>query len=124
MNWGRHESTCYPIADAVTARLQTLQPSVYQPENESMRHAGYFEGKETHFKLTIASEAFARANAWYSVISWCMDSSMRYCLERWANSRVFNSSTYTQAEWQTVGQSRKSPIARDKTQGNKIKVTW
>ena len=42
-----------PIADAVTARLQTLQPSVYQLENESMRHASYFEGKETHFKLTL-----------------------------------------------------------------------
>lgn len=48
-----------PLADDITRRLQSLSPSFYQLDNESMNHAGYFVGKESHFKLTIVSEQFA-----------------------------------------------------------------
>ncbi|WP_227430206.1 BolA family protein [Psychrobacter sp. I-STPA6b] len=46
-------------AEQLTQYLQTLSPSHISLINESMNHAGYFEGKESHFKLTIVSEAFA-----------------------------------------------------------------
>ena len=97
-----------PIADAVTARLQTLQPSVYQLENESMRHAGYFEGKETHFKLTIVSEAFAskrlvqRHQLVYGLIHALLS-------QGGGQIHAFSIHAYTQAEWQAVGQSPESP---------------
>ena len=48
-----------PVADQLTEYLQSLQPQHLQLINESMNHAGYFEGKESHFKLIIVSEAFA-----------------------------------------------------------------
>lgn len=38
--------------------LQPLVPQYIDLVNESMNHAGYFDGKESHFKLTIVSEAF------------------------------------------------------------------
>ena len=46
-------------ADQLSEYLQDLHPTYVALENESMQHAGYFEGKESHFKLTIVSEAFA-----------------------------------------------------------------
>lgn len=39
-------------------RLQNLQPLVLQVENESHGHGGYFPGKESHFKVTVVSDAF------------------------------------------------------------------
>ena len=39
-------------------RLQTLTPSVLQVDNESSGHGGYFEGKESHFKVSIVSPVF------------------------------------------------------------------
>lgn len=39
-------------------RLQALAPSVLQVDNESRGHGGYFEGKESHFKVTVVSAAF------------------------------------------------------------------
>lgn len=47
-------------AEALTAALQVLSPSVLLLQNESHMHAGYFEGKESHFKLVIVSEAFEK----------------------------------------------------------------
>ena len=40
------------------ARLAKLSPTVLHVDNESRGHGGYFEGKESHFKVTIVSEAF------------------------------------------------------------------
>lgn len=97
-----------PIADAVTERLQSLQPSVYQLENESMRHAGYFEGKETHFKLTIVSEAFAgkrlvqRHQLVYGLIS-------ELLAQGGGQIHAFSIHAYTPEEWQSVGQAPASP---------------
>ena len=103
-----------PIADAVTARLQTLQPSVYQLENESMRHAGYFEGKETHFKLTIVSDAFedkrsvARHQLVYALANSLLTS-------QGGQIHALAIHAYTPTEWQ--GQSPESPLCAGQNKG-------
>ena len=47
-------------AKTLTAALQALSPSILSLQNESHMHAGYFEGKESHFKLVIVSDAFEK----------------------------------------------------------------
>jgi len=44
-------------------RLGALSPSVLEIANESHGHGGYFEGKESHFKVVIVSTAFADLRA-------------------------------------------------------------
>lgn len=44
-------------------RLSVLSPSVLEITNESHGHGGYFEGKESHFKVAIVSTAFADLRA-------------------------------------------------------------
>lgn len=48
-----------PIADEVNKRLQKLANAYQELINESNNHAGYYDGKETHFKLTIVNDEFA-----------------------------------------------------------------
>ncbi|MDO4700345.1 MAG: BolA family protein [Moraxella sp.] len=45
-------------ANALLSALSALAPSHLSLENESHNHAGYFDGKESHFKLVIVSQAF------------------------------------------------------------------
>lgn len=45
-------------AQALTQAVQALHPTHLELINESHQHAGYFEGKESHFKLVIVSQAF------------------------------------------------------------------
>ncbi|MEC7120471.1 MAG: BolA family protein [Pseudomonadota bacterium] len=52
-----------PIQTALTTQLQSLNPEFLQVENESRGHGGYFEGKESHFKVTVVSAAFAGLRA-------------------------------------------------------------
>lgn len=47
-----------PIKNQLISQLQPLSPTYIDLQNESMNHAGYFAGKESHFKLTIVSEDF------------------------------------------------------------------
>lgn len=47
-----------PVAAALKAALTALSPTYFDIVNESMNHAGYFEGKESHFKVTIVSPDF------------------------------------------------------------------
>lgn len=47
-----------PTADNIIDKLQTIAPTHLALVNESMDHAGYFEGKESHFKLTVVSDVF------------------------------------------------------------------
>ena len=51
-------NTPTPTADALNNELQALQAQHIELVNESMNHAGYFDGKESHFKMTIVSDAF------------------------------------------------------------------
>ncbi len=39
-------------------RLQQLMPIHLEVVNESAGHGGYFPGKESHFKVSIVSDAF------------------------------------------------------------------
>ncbi|MEJ6070821.1 BolA family transcriptional regulator, partial [Psychrobacter sp. 16-Bac2893] len=41
-------SSSTPTADALSQQLQELQPLHMQLVNESVNHAGYFDGKESH----------------------------------------------------------------------------
>lgn len=47
-----------PTADAIMTAMQSLDPTHLSLDNESHKHAGYFEGKESHFKLVVVSQAF------------------------------------------------------------------
>lgn len=42
----------------ILKRIEALNPTHSELVNESMNHAGYFEGKESHFKLTLVSPEF------------------------------------------------------------------
>ncbi len=48
-----------PTHSALISALSALNPAHITLDNESMMHAGYFEGKESHFKLVIVSDAFS-----------------------------------------------------------------
>lgn len=51
-------TTSAPTQAALQHAMQDLHPSHIELVNESMSHSGYFEGKESHFKLTIVSANF------------------------------------------------------------------
>lgn len=95
-----------PLATEITERLQSLTPSFYQLDNESMNHAGYFAGKESHFKLTIVSEAFIgkrllqRHQQIYRIINDLL-------AQGGGTIHAFSIHAYTPDEWQ--GQSPQSP---------------
>lgn len=46
------------LQELLTQRLQELSPTHLEIINESHQHGGYFEGKQTHFKVIIVSESF------------------------------------------------------------------
>lgn len=46
-------------AQALQAALSMFKPMHMTLENESHMHAGYVDGKESHFKLVIVSDVFA-----------------------------------------------------------------
>ncbi len=47
------------VQDELALRLQTLQPTFLQIDNDSAQHGGYVPGKESHFRVTVVSDAFA-----------------------------------------------------------------
>lgn len=98
-----------PLATNVTARLQALNPQYFLLENESMNHAGYFEGKESHFKLTIVSDEFItkrliqRHQQIYGLINDLL-------AQGGGTIHAFSIHAYTPDEWQKQGQSPASPL--------------
>ena len=96
-----------PTAAALDAELQALQPQYLELINESMNHAGYFEGKESHFKLTVVSEAFegkrlvARHRLVYGLVNALLTS-------QGGHVHALAIHAYTPTEWQ--GQSPNSPL--------------
>ncbi|WP_201586484.1 BolA family protein [Psychrobacter jeotgali] len=101
-------STTAPTAAAINNALQALQPQHIDLANESMNHAGYFEGKESHFKLTIVSDAFAnkrlvaRHQLVYEQVSDLLTS-------QGGNVHALAIHAYTPEEWQAQGISPSSP---------------
>ena len=95
-----------PTAMALSQSLQSLQPYHLSLVNESMSHAGYFEGKESHFKLTVVSDHFmgkrlvARHQLVYDLVADLLTS-------KGGNVHALAIHAYTPDEWQ--GQSPDSP---------------
>ncbi len=100
-------SASTPTAAALHNALQALQPQHIDLVNESMDHAGYFEGKESHFKLTIVSEAFtgkrlvARHQLIYELVTELLTA-------QGGSVHALAIHAYTPQEWQ--GQSPDSPL--------------
>ncbi|MDX2374002.1 BolA family transcriptional regulator [Psychrobacter sp. PP-21] len=96
-----------PTADALHTELQALEPQHIELINESMSHAGYFEGKESHFKLTIVSDAFegkrlvGRHQLIYGLVNSLLTS-------QGGQVHALAIHAYTPTEWQ--GQSPNSPL--------------
>ncbi|MBF4489143.1 BolA family transcriptional regulator [Psychrobacter sp. N25K4-3-2] len=100
-------STHSPTADALQHELQVLQPQHIELINESMNHSGYFDGKESHFKLTIVSDAFegkrlvARHQLAYGLVNALLTS-------QGGQVHALAIHAFTPIEWQ--GQSPDSPL--------------
>ena len=96
-----------PVADALETELKALQPQHLALTNESMNHSGYFEGKESHFKLVIVSDAFegkrlvARHQLVYGLVNALLTS-------QGGQVHALAIHAYTPIEWQ--GQSPDSPL--------------
>ena len=96
-----------PTANALNNELQALQAQHIELVNESMNHAGYFDGKESHFKLTIVSDAFegkrlvARHQLVYNLANPLLTS-------QGGQIHALAIHAYTPTEWQ--GQSPDSPL--------------
>lgn len=46
------------VSQTILSLVSALNPTYVDLQNESHHHAHHFEGKESHFKLTIVSEDF------------------------------------------------------------------
>ena len=107
-------STPSPTADALHHELQGLQPQHIELINESMNHAGYFAGKESHFKLTMVSDAFegkrlvARHQLVYGLVNPLLTS-------QGGQVHALAIHAYTPTEWQ--GQSPDSPLCAGQNKG-------
>ncbi len=107
-NASNKQTTTNPTAEAISEKLQSLAPVYLELVNESMYHAGYFEGKESHFKLTIASEAFigkrliARHQQIYALLTDLMTA-------QGGSIHALALHTYTPEEWQALQASPASP---------------
>ncbi len=101
--------TTEPTAIALKQVLQGLQPDYLDLVNESMSHAGYFEGKESHFKLTIASENFAgkRLVARHQLV---YDMVADLLTSKGGSIHALAIHAYTPDEWQQQTQSPDSPM--------------
>ena len=97
-----------PAADALKDALSVLSPSYITLENESRQHAGYFDGKESHFKLVIVSDEFvgkrliARHQAVYALASPLL-------IANGGSIHALAIHAYTPDEWQVLGQAPDSP---------------
>lgn len=86
---------------AVIERIQTLCPTYYKLDNESDRHAGFFDGKESHFRLIMVSQAFAqkRLVARHQMI---YDLTKTLMIANGGTIHALSIYAYTPDEWQTA----------------------
>ncbi|USZ15577.1 BolA family transcriptional regulator [Moraxella sp. FZFQ2102] len=96
-------------ADALQHALQALAPTHISLENESHMHAGYFEGKESHFKLTIVSDAFtglrlaARHQKVYAIAN-------PFLMTNGGTVHALAIHAYTPDEWANMSAAPDSPL--------------
>ncbi|MDO4894745.1 BolA family transcriptional regulator [Moraxella sp.] len=102
-----------PTANALLEALHALSPSHIELVNESHMHAHFFEGKESHFKLTIVSDAFnglrlaARHQAIYARLGSLLTSGG-------GTVHALAIHAYTPDEWGMLGQAPSSPVCASK----------
>ena len=98
-----------PTATALNQTLQVLNPEHLELINESVDHAGYFEGKESHFKLTIVSLAFAgkRLVTRHQLV---YESVAELLTSKGGTVHALAIHAYTPDEWQQQGISPDSPL--------------
>lgn len=108
-----------PTYQAIMDRLQSLHPLHLELDNESANHAGFYEGKESHFKLTLVSDEFvnkrliARHQMVYQALSGLLT-------RDGGSVHALAMHTYTNAEWQTQQTAPDSPqCASQVTQSSK-----
>ena len=103
--------TTTPTADALNHQLQELQPQHMELVNESMNHAGYFDGKESHFKLIIVSDIFEgkRLVARHQLI---YDRANSLLTSQGGQIHALAIHAYSPIEWQ--GQNPESPLCAGK----------
>lgn len=103
-------------AQALTNALSALNPTYLDLQNESQNHHGYFEGKESHFKLTIASTQFdglrqvARHQKVYALAN-------PFLMANGGTIHALAIHAYTPNEWQDLGQSPNSPTCAGQNKG-------
>lgn len=102
-----------PVYTALIEQLTNLSPQHIELENESHLHSGYFEGKESHFKLTIVSDVFdglrlvARHQTVYAKVAHLLTSGG-------GTVHALAIHAYTPDEWQGVISSPDSPLCASK----------
>ncbi|ELA09134.1 transcriptional regulator BolA [Moraxella macacae 0408225] len=105
-----------PIADALTQSIQVLNPTFVELKNESMNHANYFAGKESHFKLIIVSDAFAnqRLVKRHQLV---YDAVNNLLSQGGGKIHALAIHAYTPIEWQETAQAPKSPACAGHNKG-------
>ena len=104
------------IANALKDALSALSPSYLTLDNESQNHAGYFDGKESHFKLVIVSSEFYQKRL-------LTRHQMVYALANpllTANGGSIHAlaiHAYTPDEWQALGSAPDSPNCAGQNKG-------
>lgn len=98
-----------PTEHAIIDVLKELNVEHIDLINESMNHAGYFDGKESHFKLTIVSHAFdkkrlvARHQRIYALVDPLLTA-------KGGSVHALAIHAYTPEEWKVQMQSPDSPL--------------
>lgn len=106
-----------PTADALNTALQVFSPDFFELINESHMHANFFEGKESHFKLTIVSQVFdglrlaARHQKIYAAVA-------DQLTAQGGSVHALAIHAYTPDEWKSVYQAPKSPICASRQKPN------
>lgn len=95
-------------SEQLITALSSLQPTHLTLDNESHMHAGYFEGKESHFKLVVVSDAFdgkrltARHQAIYGLAT-------PFLTANGGSIHALAIHAYTPNEWQQIQIAPSSP---------------
>lgn len=94
---------------ALQVALSVLNPAYLTLDNESHMHAGHFEGKESHFKLVIVSQAFdgirlaARHQKIYAAVA-------PYLTANGGTVHALAIHAYTPDEWASLTDAPNSPL--------------
>lgn len=104
----------HPIANALTP----LNPTYLSLDNESQNHAGYYEGKQSHFKLIIVSNDFIgkRLLARHQRIYELLDP---FFIKNGGQLHAIAIHAYTPDEWQAKDQAPQSPLCASQQPNSK-----